>query len=43
MKFINEKKKTKKMKKEQKRKTKKKKCVAYPQEDFLFTILHGDS
>jgi hypothetical protein len=19
-----------------------KKCVAYPQEDFLFTILHGD-
>jgi hypothetical protein len=20
-----------------------KKCVAYPQEDFLFTILHGDS
>jgi hypothetical protein len=21
----------------------KKKCVAYPQEDFLFTILYGDS
>jgi hypothetical protein len=20
-----------------------KKCVAYPQEDFLFTILHGNS
>jgi hypothetical protein len=46
MKFIDEKKKQKKDEKGPKRNKnvkRKKKCVAYPQDDFLFTILHWES